>query len=452
MRRASTQVPRTGGRRLAALSLLLCGPLLASPGGAAESDPRDEVAELLSLARDAMADDRPKRAEDRLRAAFERAGALLPGSPERDRATIWLAEHLLSHRGASGAAEAARVYAAESERLDAQLPADSELRFPPLASRVALLARSGACRDALAPAREAARLAEIHARDAAGRRRLADVLVDLATCREEVGDGVAAEEARNETRAMYRRAIGLRAWEAAPDLVEPARRLARLEIAAGDLDAAEDAWRLACTSLEAGEGWSGETAETLAREIRDLASAAERFRFLDWFDGYVEAAANRAEGEPSGWTPPWSGIVRRTGAGPGSEGEAGSGTVSGPVVPHAYPDAVALPGRPKFGDPDDHIHESDTPGLVPAEEKRVKGAIFPEGARQQAQPGVVQLRFVVRADGSVDWIEVLRAHPTGMGFEESAIDAARGSRWEPARLDGDPVDSWAVRFVRFDLR
>jgi TonB family protein len=70
--------------------------------------------------------------------------------------------------------------------------------------------------------------------------------------------------------------------------------------------------------------------------------------------------------------------------------------------------------------------------------------VYPEQARAARVDGSVFLTALIRRDGSVGSVDVLREDPSGYGFAESAVRAARQWRYEPATLDGQPVD---VRFV-----
>jgi TonB family protein len=82
---------------------------------------------------------------------------------------------------------------------------------------------------------------------------------------------------------------------------------------------------------------------------------------------------------------------------------------------------------------------------------RVSGPMpaYPEQARKDLISGVVILETVIDSDGRVAHVDVIRG--VGGGLTEAAVDAVRQWRFEPARLDGEPV---AVRFVltvRFNL-
>jgi len=111
---------------------------------------------------------------------------------------------------------------------------------------------------------------------------------------------------------------------------------------------------------------------------------------------------------------------RGGGIGPGS----GGGTGGGPL-------------RPGSG--------IEPPTLV----KEVKPA-YTDDARRRSIEGNVVLEIVVRRDGSVGNLRVLRS--LGAGLDEKALDAVRQWRFGPARRQGAPVDVVVEVSVEFSLR
>ncbi len=75
--------------------------------------------------------------------------------------------------------------------------------------------------------------------------------------------------------------------------------------------------------------------------------------------------------------------------------------------------------------------------------------LYPELARQTRIEADVVLRAVIRKNGSVGEIEVLLCNRPSLGFEESAVKAVRQWRYEPARMNGEPVDAYFTVFVEF---
>ena len=75
--------------------------------------------------------------------------------------------------------------------------------------------------------------------------------------------------------------------------------------------------------------------------------------------------------------------------------------------------------------------------------------IYPEAARRLRIEGVVILEIVVKKDGSVGSIKVLRSlNPL---LDQAAIEAARQWRFRPGKVNGRPVDAYFVLTVRFNL-
>jgi protein TonB len=143
------------------------------------------------------------------------------------------------------------------------------------------------------------------------------------------------------------------------------------------------------------------------------------------------------------------GVVERgedvaTSQGPGTNGGAGTGqgTGSGEGTGSGIGDGLGGgygggPFRPGAGiEPPRLLHE-------------VK-AVYTEEARRRSLTGDVLLEIVVRRDGSVGDVSVIRA--LGAGLEQRAIEAVRQWRFTPARRHGTPVDVIVEIAVEFTLR
>jgi TonB family protein len=77
-------------------------------------------------------------------------------------------------------------------------------------------------------------------------------------------------------------------------------------------------------------------------------------------------------------------------------------------------------------------------------------ADYTEQARRQGLAGEVLLEIVVRRDGTVGDIRLVRG--LGGGLNERAIDAVRQWRFTPAQRQGTPVDVIVEVGVEFRLR
>ncbi len=74
---------------------------------------------------------------------------------------------------------------------------------------------------------------------------------------------------------------------------------------------------------------------------------------------------------------------------------------------------------------------------------------YPAEADRQKLSGTVYLQLKVEADGRVGEVGVVSSTPPGM-FDESAIQAFRAVRFEPAIKNGRPVRALVVIEVRYD--
>ena len=75
--------------------------------------------------------------------------------------------------------------------------------------------------------------------------------------------------------------------------------------------------------------------------------------------------------------------------------------------------------------------------------------VYPELARKAEVTGSVILEAVVRKDGTVDGLKVLRSPGVNLGFEEAAIDAVSQWRYQPGTQNGQPVDVYFTIVVEF---
>jgi TonB family protein len=89
-------------------------------------------------------------------------------------------------------------------------------------------------------------------------------------------------------------------------------------------------------------------------------------------------------------------------------------------------------------------------GIEPPRLAREVKAVYTEEARRRGLSGDVLLEIVVRRDGSVGDVTVIRG--LGAGLEQRAVEAVRQWRFTPARRHGTPVDVIVEVAVEFTLR
>lgn len=92
----------------------------------------------------------------------------------------------------------------------------------------------------------------------------------------------------------------------------------------------------------------------------------------------------------------------------------------------------------------------DEAGITPPVPIQREAPGYPQSVREVGIEGSVELALTVLRDGSVGWVRALRAEPRGY-FEQAAIEGVRRWRFEPARLDGEPIECRMLTRVRFAL-
>jgi TonB family protein len=88
-------------------------------------------------------------------------------------------------------------------------------------------------------------------------------------------------------------------------------------------------------------------------------------------------------------------------------------------------------------------------GTQPEEIDRVVPR-YPTAARMAGASGAVVIRGVVRRDGRIDNVEIIRDLPYGLG--DAAREAVRQWRFRPAMFRGEPIDVYYTVTVNFRLR
>ena len=71
-------------------------------------------------------------------------------------------------------------------------------------------------------------------------------------------------------------------------------------------------------------------------------------------------------------------------------------------------------------------------------------------ARAMGVAGSVVIRGIVRKDGTIDNVEIIKDLPYGLG--EAAREAVQQWRFHPATYQGEPIDVYYTVTVNFRLR
>jgi len=76
--------------------------------------------------------------------------------------------------------------------------------------------------------------------------------------------------------------------------------------------------------------------------------------------------------------------------------------------------------------------------------------VYPFRAREQGIEGVVQVKILVNADGSVGDVQIGDSRPANT-FDNAVLNAVPNWRFEPGVIGGKKVTAWVVTALRFQL-
>jgi len=77
--------------------------------------------------------------------------------------------------------------------------------------------------------------------------------------------------------------------------------------------------------------------------------------------------------------------------------------------------------------------------------------VYPYKAKRLEIEGYVKIKFLVDEEGTVSRVSVLDASPKGV-FEDSVLQTLPSWKFSPGRVVGEPVSSWVVTTIRFELK
>ena len=96
------------------------------------------------------------------------------------------------------------------------------------------------------------------------------------------------------------------------------------------------------------------------------------------------------------------------------------------------------------------VYSAVPPGGTQPEEIDRVVPHYPSAARREGVAGAVVIRGIVRRDGRIDDVEIIKDLPYGLG--QAASDAVRRWRFRPATYRGEPIDVYYTVTVNFRLQ
>lgn len=111
--------------------------------------------------------------------------------------------------------------------------------------------------------------------------------------------------------------------------------------------------------------------------------------------------------------------------------------------------AIDLGGAAESGMRSDFVFESYELDQAPRPVAKTP-PIYPFKAREQGVEGVVQVKILVKADGSVGDVIIMDSRPPGT-FDTAVRNAVPTWRFEPGVIGGKRVTAWVVTALRFQL-
>jgi TonB family protein len=119
--------------------------------------------------------------------------------------------------------------------------------------------------------------------------------------------------------------------------------------------------------------------------------------------------------------------------------------------------AIALAAAPAFAQQASQpfgagAYRANEPGLVKPRLLKQVPPNYPSVAKNASVAGVVELEAVVKPDGTVGDVRIVRSLDKRFGLDDEAVRVAKRWLFEPARKDGFPVPVIVTIVVQFKLR
>jgi len=129
---------------------------------------------------------------------------------------------------------------------------------------------------------------------------------------------------------------------------------------------------------------------------------------------------------------------------------ATTSTETAAVEPPPLPEPEPMPTTPEPIEPTTGVYSAVPPGGTQPEEIDRVIPRYPAGARRAGIGGAVVVRGIVRRDGTIDNVEIIKDLPQGLG--EEARRAVSRWRFRPATYRGEPIDVYYTVTVNFRLQ
>ncbi|MGZ5491976.1 MAG: TonB family protein [Thermoanaerobaculia bacterium] len=179
------------------------------------------------------------------------------------------------------------------------------------------------------------------------------------------------------------------------------------------------------------------------------------FYAIDHNDSIGYADIDRVDVSASG-LPQFNVATTGTGTPAATDTTSTYGTITTSEAPSLPETASAPPPQPPpTATGDELINRTGVYSAVPAggtQPEELDRVIprYPLIARQNNMGGAVVIRGVVRKDGTIDNVEIIKDLPYGLG--EAAKEAVEQWRFRPATYRGEPIDVYYTVTVNFRLR
>ena len=120
--------------------------------------------------------------------------------------------------------------------------------------------------------------------------------------------------------------------------------------------------------------------------------------------------------------------------------DIGGSTASGGGLPNSPVMPVRLPGITEF------TYAEEYPEAI-----HMASPMYPEMARKAGLRASIIVRALIDVNGDVIDARVMSVTTEGVGFEETALEAAYKCKWTPALQSNQPVPCWVSYTVVFEL-